>query len=229
MLEAIVLAGGFGTRLRSMVPDLPKPMAPVAGRPFLEILLNNLAHKGIHKVVLSLGYKADTITGHFGETYAGMQLTYTLEDEPLGTGGAVRLAMTESSADHVYVFNGDSFVDLELDAVENLWRANHHPIIVGIETPDTSRYGRLLTERGRLAGFAEKGIGGAGLINAGCYVLNRGQLDAYPPGKAFSLEADYFATAIRKEPFDVFVTAGHFIDIGVPEDYARAQIELAGR
>ena len=229
MPEAIILAGGFGTRLRTVVPDLPKPMAPVAGRPFLEILLKNLAHKGIRKVVLSLGYKADTISAHFGETYAGMQLAYTRDNAPLGTGGAVRLAMTKSSEDHVYVFNGDSYVDLELDAVDNLWKKNRHPIIVGLHSSDTSRYGRLITEGPRIVGFAEKGIAGTGLINAGCYVLNRKQLDTYPIGTAFSLEVDYFSTAIRTEPFDVFITGGHFIDIGVPEDYARAQIEFAER
>lgn len=227
-MEAIVLAGGFGTRLRQMVPDLPKPMAPIAGRPFLEILLNSLAHKGFKRVVLSLGFMADKITSHFGDRFAGVNLSYVLEDEPLGTGGGVRLAMSKFAADHVFVFNGDTFLDLEVDRVEAHWHEHHCPIIVGREVPDTARYGRLLTSQGKVTGFAEKGIAGPGLINAGCYIFNRGQLDDFTLNQPFSLESDYLPQAVSRMRFDVFLTAGQFIDIGVPEDYGRAQTELAG-
>jgi len=230
-LQAIVLAGGLGTRLRGVVPDLPKAMAAVAGRPFLEILLDGLAAKGCGRVVLSLGYLAHKISGHFGAAYAGLQLDYVVEDHPLGTGGALRLALERCDADHVYVFNGDTYLDLEMAAVERLWLANRRPIIVGRAVPDTARYGRLQLDAAqrRVLGFSEKGAAGPGVINVGCYVMRRGQLDGHAPGSAFSLEVDYLAGAVRSEPFDVFVTAGHFIDIGVPEDYARAQIELAAR
>lgn len=226
-MEAIVLAGGFGTRLREMVPDLPKPMAPVAGKPFLEILLSDLARKGFKRVVLSLGYRAEIIIAHFGERFAGMEIVYVVEDAPLGTGGAVRLGMTRCLCDHVFIFNGDTFLDLEADAVELLWQKHRHPIIVAREVPDTTRYGRLLVESGRVTGFTEKGISGPGLINAGCYVLGAGQLDAWPLNTAFSLEADYLAPAVKAVPVDVFETQGLFIDIGVPEDYRRAQTLLA--
>lgn len=228
-MEAIVLAGGFGTRLRQVVPDLPKPMAPIAGRPFLEILLGSLSAKGIGRVVLSLGYMSDKIIRYFGASFAGMDLVYKVEENPLGTGGAVRLAMAECEQDHVLVFNGDTYLDLEIDAVERQWQSHHQPIIVGREVDDTARYGRLLIERNRVVGFAEKGEAGAGLINAGCYVLKQGQLDAFPLHTAFSLETDYLASVVAEDPFDLFVTSGHFIDIGVPEDFMRAQTELAGR
>lgn len=226
-MEAIVLAGGLGTRLREVVPDVPKPMAPVAGKPFLEILLRDLARKGFKRVVLSLGYKAETILAHFGERFSGMDIVYTVEDAPVGTGGAVRLGMSQCLGDHVFIFNGDTFLDLEADALERLWQQHRHPIIVAREVPDTARYGRLLVESGRVKVFTEKGVGGPGLINAGCYVLGAGQLDAWPLSTPFSLEADYLASAVKTGPVEVFETRGLFIDIGVPEDYRRAQKLLA--
>ncbi|MDO8412742.1 MAG: nucleotidyltransferase family protein [Gallionellaceae bacterium] len=226
-MEAIILAGGFGTRLRALVPDVPKPMAPIGGRPFLEILLTSLAHKGFSRVVLSLCFMAEKVTTYFGDEFAGMQLAYVIEDQPLGTGGAIRLAMGSCRSDHIYVFNGDTYLDLEVAAVEKQWQHHQLPLIVGREVPDTTRYGRLAVTDGKVCGFAEKGMAGAGLINAGCYILNAGQLDKFPLNTAFSLEADYLTQAVQRLPFELFVTQGKFIDIGVPEDYQRAQIELA--
>lgn len=227
-MEAIVLAGGFGTRLREVVPDLPKPMAPVAGRPFLEILLQGLANKGFNRVILSLGHMADKVVAHFGEQYAGMGLLYEVEDTPLGTGGAVRRALSRCREDHVFVFNGDTYLDLEVDDIEAQWQKHRVPIIVAREVPDTARFGRLSTEGGRVTGFLEKGAGGAGLINAGCYVLPIAVLNDFAFGQQFSLETDFLAKTVGMQRMDLFVTNGHFIDIGVPEDYARAQLELAG-
>jgi D-glycero-alpha-D-manno-heptose 1-phosphate guanylyltransferase len=227
-MEAIVLAGGFGTRLRQVVNDVPKPMAPVAGRPFLEIVLGSLAQKGFHRVVLSLGFMADKISAHFGSQFAGLAVDYVVEEQPLGTGGAVRLAMTKCHDGHVFVFNGDTYLDLEAGAVERVWQARRNPIIVGRYVPDTARYGRLVTTDGKVTGFAEKSGAGPGLINAGCYVFERSQFDNFALSAAFSLEADYLAHAVSKMDVDLFVTGGMFIDIGVPEDYARAQTLLAG-
>jgi len=228
-MEAIVLAGGFGTRLQQVVPDVPKPMAPIAGRPFLEILLGTLARKGVDRVVLSLGFMAEKISGYFGAQFAGMELVYVVEDKPLGTGGAVRLAMEKCLRDHMFVFNGDTFLDLEIDALDQHWQQNQRPVIVARHVPDTARYGRLFVAEGRVTGFTEKGESGPGLINAGCYVFNRGQLDGFALNQAFSLEADYLAKVVSKSPLDVFVTSGQFIDIGVPEGYQRAQNEMAER
>lgn len=225
-MEAIILAGGLGTRLREVVPDSPKPMAPIGGRPFLEILLTSLARKGIKRVVLSLGYMAEKISNYFGDSFAAMELNYIVEKAPLGTGGAVRIAMTRCDLDHVFVFNGDTFLDLEVDAVEMHWQKHRRPIIVGCEVPDTARYGRLLVEHDQVTGFIAKGVFGHGLISAGCYIFNRGQLDNIALKKVFSLEADYLTQEVTKIRFDMFFTQGKFIDIGVPEDYARAQIDL---
>jgi D-glycero-alpha-D-manno-heptose 1-phosphate guanylyltransferase len=226
-MEAIVLAGGFGTRLKDVIAATPKSMAPIRGRPFLEILLGMLAAKKVQHVVLALGYMAETIRAHFGGSYAGLQLDYVIEEKPLGTGGAARLAMARCSRDHLFVFNGDTYLDLEIAAVEQLWQQRHAPIIVGREVPRTERYGRLIERQGRVVGFAEKDSSGPGVINAGCYVFNRGQLDAYALNIAFSLERDYLGEAVARERFDLFMTRGQFIDIGTPEDLARAQQELA--
>lgn len=225
-MEAIVLAGGFGTRLRQVVSDLPKPMAPVAGRPFLEIVLESLARKGFRRVILSLGYLAEKVVSHFGDRFAGMELVYEIEPVPLGTGGAIRLALARCVADHVFVFNGDTFLDLDVEKLELYWQEHHVPIIVAREVAETARYGRMEIVEGRVGGFLEKGIAGPGFINAGCYVLPQNILDNYELGKPFSLETDFLVQAVRDQRIDAFVTKAHFIDIGIPEDYARAQIEL---
>jgi D-glycero-alpha-D-manno-heptose 1-phosphate guanylyltransferase len=204
-------------------------MAPVAGRPFLEIVLCSLATKGFTRVVLSLGYMAEKISGHFGTRFAGMDVAYVVEEQPLGTGGAVRLALTQCERAPVFVLNGDTFLDLEAESIERLWLVHRRPIIVAREVPDTTRYGRLLVQEGLVKGFTEKGIAGPGLINAGCYVFDRAQLNDYPLYQPFSLETDFLAKAVTTMPVDVFVTQGQFIDIGVPEDYQRAQTELAER
>ena len=179
-MEAIVLAGGFGTRLRHVVPDLPKPMAPVAGRPFLEILLTMLAARGFTRVVMSLGYMAQSVVDHFGDRFAGMDLVYEIERTPLGTGGAVRRGLGRCESDHVYVLNGDTYLDLEFDEVDAQWRREHVPIIVAREVPDTSRYGRLDTSENRVTGFNEKGVAGGGLINAGSYVFPKDIVEEFP-------------------------------------------------
>ncbi|SDA21925.1 D-glycero-alpha-D-manno-heptose 1-phosphate guanylyltransferase [Nitrosospira sp. Nsp18] len=226
-MEAIVLAGGLGSRLQQVVPDLPKPMASVAQRPFLEILLMSLSRKGFRRVVLSLGYMAEKIVTYFGDRFAGMELVYEIEDRPLGTGGAVRQALVRCLTNHVFVFNGDTFLDLEVADVEDHWQKHHVPIIVARSVPNTARYGHLEVANGRVLGLVEKGVAGSGLINAGCYVLPINILDSFALGRPFSLEADFLVKVVCEQQFDLFVSHGYFIDIGIPEDYERAQIELA--
>mgnify|MGYP000739359097 CR=1 FL=1 len=226
MIEAIVLAGGFGTRLQQVVSDLPKPMAPVAGKPFLEILLSELSKKGFKRIILSVGYMADKIISYFGDEFKGVELVYEIEDRPLGTGGAVKQALQHCKTDHVFVFNGDTYLDLDVDAAELKWQKNKAMLIVAKEVSDTARYGRIVFEGDRIVGFSEKGVEGSGLINAGCYILPVSVLDDFELGSPFSLEVDFFAKVVQQQRIDVFVTNGHFIDIGIPEDYFRAQVEL---
>jgi len=228
-MEAIVLAGGFGTRLRSVVPDLPKPMASVAGRPFLEILLGNLARMGFRRAVLALGYKSEAIISHFGDGFRGLQVSYFVETSPLGTGGAAASAIGGCGGDHVFIINGDTFVDFDAAAVESMWQRRRNPIVVACDVSDSSRYGRLLTDSGRIVGFSEKGETGPGLINAGVYVIDSPSLEARRGHGAFSLERDLLEPMVSSREVDVFVSGGVFIDIGVPDDYHRAQSLLADR
>jgi D-glycero-alpha-D-manno-heptose 1-phosphate guanylyltransferase len=227
MMEAIVLAGGFGTRLRTVVPDVPKPMAPVGKKPFLEILLRGLSRQGVSRVILSLGHKAEIISGHFGAQFAGMELIYTVEAEPLGTGGAIRKALTFCQGDYALVMNGDTYLDIEIDALESAWQQMHQPLIVAQEAQDASRYGRLELENGRVMRFGEKALSGPGLINVGCYIFPKQILDDFPLGQPFSLETDFLSHAVSLMSFGAFITRGRFIDIGVPKDYAHAQKVLA--
>ncbi len=223
MTEAIVLAGGLGTRLRELVPDRQKAMAAVAGRPLLERILLRLAASGYRHVVLALGYRAGDVVQHFDHRFDGVELTFSIETTPLGTGGAIRLAMARCREDHVLVLNGDTYLELDLAAVDDEWRRTHDPIIVARAVRDTSRYGRLETAGGFVVAFREKGASGPGLINAGAYVLPCGLAREFPATPAFSLEREFLPDAVLRQRFRVFVTDGTFVDIGVPDDYRRAQ------
>lgn len=226
-MEAIILAGGFGKRLRAVVADVPKPMAAVAGAPFLEILLSELIRKGFQKAILSVGYKAEVIISHFGACYKNLKLDYAVEESPLGTGGAIRKSLAKTTSDHIYIFNGDTFIELNIDAIEKRWNENRRPIIITRSVPDVSRYGSLHVEDDRLVRFIEKGVHGPGLINAGCYVLPDKVLNGYLLGAPFSMESDFLAKVVDSQHIDALEVQGLFIDIGIPEDYRLAQELLA--
>lgn len=223
MREAIILAGGRGTRLRAVVTDVPKPMAPVAGRPFLEIVLSFLAASGFRRVVLSLGHMADKVVTHFGSSFLGIELVYAVESEPLGTGGALRFSLAKCRSDHVFVFNGDTYLDLDVSGLESLWVKNRNPVIVLYQLSCISRYGQVHVQEGRVVGFSEKGSTGSGLINAGCYVVPVDIFGGLILNDNFSLEEDFLPKIIAERRLDVFMANGRFIDIGVPQDYRRAQ------
>lgn len=222
--EAIILAGGKGTRLRSVVADRPKVLAPVAGIPFLEIILRQLARNGFGHVVLSVGYMAEHVIQAVGERFSGLDISYVREEEPLGTGGGVKLALTACRQDHVFVMNGDTFLDLNFAQVEEAWRVHKDLLLVGRQVDDTARYGRLQIDGARVTGFMEKGAAGPGIINTGYYVLPPSALDHFPADTAFSLEVDFLQPRVAERPCSLFVTSALFIDIGIPEDYTRAQI-----
>jgi D-glycero-alpha-D-manno-heptose 1-phosphate guanylyltransferase len=229
-LDALVLAGGFGTRLAAVVPDLPKPMAPVAGKPFLELLLGALRSKGVRRVVLSLGYRAEMIRSHFGDLFRSrfgdMDIRYVIEDRPLGTGGAIRAGLAQCRGDAALVVNCDTLLDLDVAAITAQWQARRRPLLVACHVDDTARYGRVDSDEGRLVRFAEKGVAGPGWINSGHYVLPRSLFDGHALPETFSFEADFVVPRLATLGFEVVESAGSFIDIGVPEDYQRAQTEL---
>jgi D-glycero-alpha-D-manno-heptose 1-phosphate guanylyltransferase len=226
-MEAIVLAGGFGTRLRSVVSDVPKPMASVAGRPFLELLLCSLKAKGITRAILSVGYMSEVITSHFQRCPIGMDLEYEIESKPLGTGGAIAAALRHVIRDHVFVFNGDTYLDLDLSAVAAMWPGDRSPIVVARSVPDTERFGALELADGRILRFLGSGQKGGGTVNAGCYLIPSDIFAGTSLPNTFSFEQDYIG---RRPPMSLraFLSNEQFIDIGVPEDYLRAQGDLAG-
>jgi D-glycero-alpha-D-manno-heptose 1-phosphate guanylyltransferase len=226
-MEAIILAGGLGTRLREVVPDLPKPMAMVAGKPFLEIMLTKMAAQGFDRIILSLGYMAEKITTYFGNNFQGMELIYEIEDAPLGTGGAIKAALQHCKTEYAIIFNGDTYLELAISELVKVWSINKSPVIVVREVPDTVRFGRIHIENGQIINFLEKGIQGPGYINAGCYVLPKHTLDRFAINKPFSIETEYFMKELSSQTFNAYITKGLFIDIGVPEDYELAQNLLA--
>lgn len=226
-MKAIVLAGGLGTRLRERVVDLPKPMAPVAGRPFLEYVLDRLIRGGITDIVLSVGYMADAIIGHFGNSYRDAAIRYSGEDEPLGTGGAIVHALSGQGDEPYMILNGDTL--LAIDYSELLRWYEREPVDIAMvlrAVTDVSRYGAVLTSGDRVIGFTEKERAGVGLINAGVYIVRPALFDRYDLAGKFSLEADLLQPHCRLLAPKAYVTEGYFIDIGVPEDYDRAQHEL---
>lgn len=227
MHEAVILAGGLGTRLRAVVPEWPKPLAPVAGRPFLTLVLAALARQGVQRVVLSLGYRAEAFMQVIGPRHAGIDIVHEVEAQPLGTGGAMRAALARCEGDAALVLNGDTYLDFTLAPAVARWRDSGHPVLLGCSVDDTARYGRLRVEGGRLAGFEEKGRGGPGLINSGHYLLPRDLFAGSVLPAAFSFETDFLLPQLQRRPIEVLEVAGRFIDIGVPGDYALAQTYLA--
>jgi D-glycero-alpha-D-manno-heptose 1-phosphate guanylyltransferase len=224
MIEAIVLAGGFGTRLRSVVSDVPKPMAPIGNKPFLAYLMDHLAKNGVNRVILSVGYMSEKIIDYFGCQYAGMEVIYSKEEIPLGTGGAIKLALNLALGDHVFVFNGDTFLNIELDKVELLWKKIQKPVIVGVSVVDASRFGELKISESRLIveGFLEKSSEGCGIINAGCYLLPTNILQEFQNEVNFSFEKDFLQYKNNILKFAFYESIGEFIDIGIPSDYIKA-------
>ncbi len=224
--ECVVLAGGLGTRLRHIVPGRPKALAPVAGRPFLDILLHLLIAKGCTRFVLSVGHMADQIMGRYGNVVEDVSIAYVREQSPLGTGGGVRLALRACESPAPLVVNGDTLADFDAAAVLAIPESNNLPVIVGKYMDNAERYGLLRVEGNTVTAFTEKNHAGPGCISVGCYRIPRNALEHFADGQVFSLEQDYLAPLAAQSPLPLCVTTGLFIDIGVPDDYARAQTLL---
>lgn len=227
--QAIVLAGGFGTRLRGIVDDVPKPLAPVAGRPFLAWLLDRLAASRIRRCVLATGYLSEVIEQRIGTHWQGMEIAYSVESEPLGTGGAIALAAHRLQGEGAHVLNGDTWLEYDPFALEAAARAAAAPMAIALaQVEDVARYGAVDIACGCVAAFREKGEAGPGWINAGCYFLSAEALAALPDG-AFSFEHAVLQPRTAHGEVAAFTATCSFIDIGVPEDYRRAQGLFAAR
>ena len=227
-MKAIVLAGGLGTRLAHVTSDIPKPMAPIASRPFLEYLLDYLIEQGIEKTVLAVSYKWEVIQEYFGVEYRGMSLKYSVEDVPLGTGGAIRLAVESLADDDVVVLNGDTLFHVDLKGMENDHRSSGARLSMALKrVADCGRFGRVeVSVDGVVTNFQEKSTGGPGWINGGVYMLNRNLFTDFPMPERFSFEQDLVEPNISRIKPCAFLSDAYFIDMGVPEDYERAQREI---
>jgi D-glycero-alpha-D-manno-heptose 1-phosphate guanylyltransferase len=227
--DVIILAGGLGTRLRSVVADLPKCMAPVNGKPFLAYLLDYLSQCPVRKVVLSVGYLHEIVMD-WAEQHKDdypFAMEYAIEATPLGTGGGIRLAMRQCDAETVCVMNGDTFFDV---GFEGLLKAHHQgrkPVTMGLKPmKDFDRYGTVAIDESNLVTrFNEKQYCPDGLINAGVYMLdNNGQLDELP--EKFSFENLFLHPQAAEGAIQGYVSDGYFIDIGIPEDYEKARVDF---
>lgn len=229
-IPVAILAGGLGTRLAPAIGGRQKVVAEVAGRPFVAILLDQLAAAGFRDVVLCVGHRADEVEAALGETHGPLRLVYSREPEPLGTAGALRHARALLGAPEVTVLNGDSFCDVDFAAAWAWHRARGAAAtLVAVEVPDASRYGRVeIDEDGRVRRFTEKQEDGRpGWINAGIYLLEARLLAALPAGRALSLERDVIPGWTGGTLYGYRVR-GRFIDIGTPGAYSAASLFFRG-
>jgi D-glycero-alpha-D-manno-heptose 1-phosphate guanylyltransferase len=227
--EAIILAGGLGTRLREAVPDLPKCMAPVANRPFLSYVIDALRMQGIERFIFSLGYKWEVIDAYLKEQYPTLLYVNSIETEPLGTGGAIQLALQHCKSENVLIANGDTLFKIDLPKLTNLHLQNSAACTLALKPMQHfDRYGVVeVAEDGLITSFQEKRFYAEGLINGGIYLLQKLLFLHKSLPVKFSFEKDYLEKHVEEIGFYGSISDGYFIDIGIPEDYNRAQKDLA--
>lgn len=223
-MEAVVLAGGLGTRLRRVVTDLPKPMAPIGNKPFLEYILKYLEKNGIKRVILSVGYKWEIIQEYFGYEFENIELIYSVEDEPLGTGGAIKKAMNQVENSQVYIINGDTFFDVNLKTLD---LKDKSKLILSLKhMTDFDRYGCVENDENNLVtAFTEKSYRKSGNINGGIYLASKDIFNEYDLDEKFSFE-EFMQENFKKLQISSTIFDNYFIDIGIPEDYEKAQSEI---
>lgn len=226
--KAIILAGGLGTRLKHLVPDLPKPMAPVCGKPFLVYILDLLAKNGFSSVILSVGYKHEQIESFFGHRYNNLEITYSVENEPLGTGGAIKKALEKSSSGEVFVINGDTYFAVDFQGMEQFHREKKAVMTMALKPMESySRYGSVEFNENYIEQFKEKMPTSKGYINGGVYLLQTHKLPLSEWPEKFSFEQDYLEKEVARQLFAPFISKTYFIDIGVPEDFMKANVDFA--
>lgn len=225
MYEAMILVGGLGTRLRSVVSDAPKVLAGVSGRPFITYLFDQITAVGIKRVILCTGYMGDMVRDELGETYQSLKLDYSQETSPSGTAGALRLALPLLRSEVTLVMNGDSIYLADLEGFWQ-WHRNRRAkaSLCLAHVRDTSRYGQVrINSDGEVVRFDEKGASeGPGWINAGIYLMGRAFLQSIPPHQPVSLEKEVFPDWIGRGLYG-YEDSGPFLDIGTPESYAQAE------
>jgi len=227
--EAIILAGGFGTRLKHIVNDVPKPMAPINDIPFLSFLMKKMSDIGIKHIVLSTGYLHEKIESWYNHSFEGMKISYARETEPLGTGGAILFALEKTTTENILILNGDTLFDIDFEYFDNFFHTKKTLLAVALrKLEDVSRYGSVsIDNNSKIISFAEKNkTTGEGLINGGIYLLNKSWLKNLNLPKLFSFEKEILEKLYKELDFYGLPFNNYFIDIGIPEDYERAQKEL---
>ena len=221
--EAIILAGGLGTRLRSVVSNVPKCMAPVNGIPFIYFIITYLKKEGIERFIFSLGYKSEIIIDYINKTFADLDIEYVIEDTPLGTGGAIKLACSKAKSDDVLVLNGDTLFNINLKSFAAFHKSKKADFTVALkEMRNFTRYGAVeINNDFTIKAFHEKKFYEKGFINGGVYALNVQALMSEPLPDIFSFEKDFLERNIGKKKFYGLPCDYYFIDIGIPEDYDR--------
>lgn len=228
-MKAIVLCGGLGTRLGALSGDLPKVMVEVGGVPFLEHVLSYLRESGVSEVILAVGYRKESIVRHFGLSFNGLSIDYSVEDTLLGTGGAVAACFDSFGLQSAIVLNGDTLFRTDLDEIVRSHERCASKLTMAVRpVDDVGRYGHVgIDSRGRVVSFAEKKHGGPGVVNAGIYILERDVFDGYARGTTFSLERDVLGERLHELDPTAVLSGGYFIDIGVPADLMRARRDLS--
>lgn len=226
-IPVILLAGGLGTRLKEVVRDLPKPMAPVNGKPFLHYVFEYLSKQGITKVVLAVGYKHEIIKDFFGTNYLNIAIQYSVEQEPLGTGGAIKQAF-DYVDEQAFVINGDTFFDVSLSELNSFHSMKNADLTMALKRlKNFDRYGTVIVnDDDRVIQFEEKKVMEEGLINGGVYLMKKNIFSKTGTEKKFSFEKEVLEKHVGElryfgKPFD-----NYFIDIGIPTDFAQAQMDF---
>jgi D-glycero-alpha-D-manno-heptose 1-phosphate guanylyltransferase len=226
--EAIILAGGLGTRLRSEIGEFPKSLAPVNGQPFIHYLLHYLKKQGIQSAVLSVGYKHELIEQALGSSFEGIKIQYVVEEEPMGTGGGMKLALEKTAGQMVFVFNGDTYFDIDLQELlkHHLDKKSNCTLALK-ELHNVDRYGSVeMNDDSKIVAFHEKQLREKTLINGGIYCINRGVLIHYPVGTPFSFETNYLEKNASAKHIYGKVFDNYFKDIGVPDDYHQFEKDM---
>jgi D-glycero-alpha-D-manno-heptose 1-phosphate guanylyltransferase len=225
--EAIILAGGLGTRLRGVVPNLPKCMALVAGKPFLYYLIRELQSNGIKKFIFSLSYKSEVIIDYLEKNFKHIDFEYTVEEKLLGTGGAIKLAMSKTKYETVLVVNGDTLFRFNLNSLDKFAiEKNAICTLLVTKLEKSDRFGFVVIKEDIIESFLEKGESKEGYINAGVYAINKSYFIENTNLEIFSFENEFLKKEVLKKRIHAQIQEGYFIDMGVPEDYFRANEEF---
>ncbi len=224
-MDVIILAGGMGTRLKEVISDVPKPMAPIKNKPFLEYILNWLSgYESVSKFVLAVGYKSEIIKNHFGQSYQNIPITYADEYDPLGTGGAILNALKACSSNEVLIVNGDTYFPIDIDKLQKFHQEQSKPLSLALKKmTDFDRYGTVEIKQDMIIKFNEKKYCQEGLINGGIYVINKNWIEQQEYPLKFSFEKNVLEEIVSLNLLNGKIFDNDFVDIGIPEDYKKAE------